>query len=107
MADKQTPGNHNQTGEGAGAGTMKPGFHNTDGQDLSAADAVAATEWVRKHVDKRSIDLGERMDDVRDHMWELEKDGQIIVHRINDEHDPKMVKTLFGWDKKIPTKQSH
>lgn len=117
MSNKHTPGNHNMSGEGAGPGTMKPGFHNTDGQgvaghgsffqqsNLSPQDAVTATEWVRKHVDRRTVDLGERMDDIRDHMWELEKDGEIIVHRITDDHAPETVQTLFGWDKKIPTKQ--
>ena len=29
---EQSPGNHNASAAGAGAGTMKPGFHNTDGQ---------------------------------------------------------------------------
>jgi heterodisulfide reductase subunit B len=72
---------------------------------LSNADAEKATEWVRKHVDKRTVDLGERMDDIRDHMWELEKDGQIIVHRITDAHKPVEVQTLFGWTKRIPTNQ--
>ena len=72
---------------------------------LSSADAEKATEWVRKHVDKRTVDLGERMDDIRDHMWELEKDGQIIVHRITDAHKPIDVQTLFGWNKRIPTMQ--
>ena len=55
----QSPGNHNAQAAGAGAGTMKPGFHNTDGQgvaghgsffqqtNLSGADAAKATEWVR------------------------------------------------------------
>ena len=112
-----TPGNHNQSAQGAGAGTMKPGFHNTDGQgiaghgsffqatDLSREDAIKATDWVRKHVDRRTIDLGDRMDDIREHMYELEKDGQIIIHRIGDQHEPVGVKTLFGWDKQIPTKQ--
>ncbi|WP_018935772.1 heterodisulfide reductase-related iron-sulfur binding cluster [Thioalkalivibrio sp. ALJ24] len=114
---EQTPGNHNQNGEGAGAGTMKPGYHNTDGQgiaghgsffqatDLSQEEAVKATDWVRKHVDRRTIDLGDRMDDVREHMYELEKDGQIIIHRITDQHEPATVQTLFGWDKQVPTKQ--
>ena len=73
--------------------------------NLSGAEAAKATEWVRKHVDKRTVDLGERMDDIRDHMWELEKDGQIIVHRITDDHKPVDVQTLFGWNKKIPTTQ--
>jgi len=60
----------------------KPGFSNTDGQgiaghgsffqesNLNPEEAVAATEWVKKHVDRRTLDLGERMDDIRDHMWE-------------------------------------
>ena len=43
--------------------------------NLSAADAEKATEWVKKRVDRRELDLGERMDDVREHMWELEKEG--------------------------------
>ena len=73
--------------------------------NLSGAEAAKATEWVRKHVDKRTVDLGERMDDIRDHMWELEKDGQIIVHRITDAHKPIEVQTLFGWTKKVPTMQ--
>uniref|UniRef100_E6QH91 Cysteine-rich domain-containing protein n=1 Tax=mine drainage metagenome TaxID=410659 RepID=E6QH91_9ZZZZ len=71
--------------------------------NLSANEAEAATAWVRSHVDRRSIDLGERMDDIRDHMWELEKEGEIIVHRINPGHQAEVVKTLYGWDKKIPT----
>lgn len=117
MTTNFTPGNHNTTGQGTGLGTMKPGFHNTDGQgvsghgsmfqntNLTPEQAVKATDWVRKHVDRRSIDLGERMDDVRDHMWQLEKEGEIIVHRISDAHEPVIVNTLFGWEKKIPTKQ--
>ncbi|MGC8468249.1 MAG: heterodisulfide reductase subunit B, partial [Acidithiobacillus sp.] len=72
---------------------------------LATDEAAKATEWVRKHVDRRTIDLGERMDDIREHMWELEKDGEIIVHRIGDAHKPVEVKTLFGWTKKIPTVQ--
>ena len=73
--------------------------------NLKPEDAEKATEWVKKHVDRRTIDLGERMDDVRDHMWQLEKDGEIIVHRVSDAHQPADVKTLFGWNKKIPTMQ--
>ncbi|WP_038018404.1 heterodisulfide reductase-related iron-sulfur binding cluster [Thermithiobacillus tepidarius DSM 3134] len=73
--------------------------------NLSTDEAERATSWVRKHVDRRTIDLGERIDDIRDHMWELEKEGEIIVHRIRDEHAPVMTKTLYGWDKRIPTKQ--
>ncbi len=73
--------------------------------NLSAEDAAAATEWVRKQVDRRSADLGERMDDIREHMWELEKDGQIIVHRITDDMEPVEVETLYGWPKRVPTKK--
>ena len=47
----------------------------------------------------------DRVEDVRDLMWQLEKDGEIVVHRVRDEHQPVMVKTLYGWDKKIPTTQ--
>lgn len=52
--------------------------------NLSAQEAEAATAWVRSHVDRRTMDLGERMDDIRDHMWELEKEGEMgvqISHR--------------------------
>ena len=74
--------------------------------NLSADDARTATAWVEARVDKRSMLTNkDRVEDVRDIMWQLEKDGEIVVHRIKDEHKPKMVKTLFGWDKKIPTTQ--
>ncbi|MAH85635.1 MAG: heterodisulfide reductase subunit B [Rhodospirillaceae bacterium TMED8] len=73
---------------------------------LSPDDARAATAWVEARVDKRSMLTNkERVEDVRDIMWQLEKDGEIAVHRITNAHQPKMVKTLFGWDKKIPTTQ--
>ncbi|MBU2833864.1 heterodisulfide reductase subunit B, partial [Acidithiobacillus ferriphilus] len=71
--------------------------------NLSANEAEAATAWVRNHVDRRTVDLGERMDDIRDHMWELEKEGEIIVHRITDDHKAVEVDTLFGWKKRVPT----
>ena len=55
-------------------------------------------------IDKRALLTGkERKDDIRDIMWQLEKDGEIIVHRVGDQHEPVMAKTLYGWDKKIPT----
>ncbi|MEJ2631125.1 MAG: heterodisulfide reductase-related iron-sulfur binding cluster [Acidihalobacter sp.] len=98
------PGDENGTSNTEGQGVAGHGsfFQQTD---LSREEAVQATDWVRKHVDRRTVDLGDRMDDVREHMYELEKEGEIIIHRITDEHEPKMVKTLFGWDKKVPTKQ--
>ncbi|MBU2763842.1 heterodisulfide reductase subunit B, partial [Acidithiobacillus caldus] len=73
--------------------------------NLKAEEAEAATAWVRSHVDRRTVDLGERMGDIREHMWELEKEGEIIVHRITDAHKPVEVETLFGWKKRIPTNQ--
>ena len=82
--------------------------HGTEWSDanLSPEDARAATAWVEARVDKRSMLTDkDRVEDVRDIMWQLEKDGEIVVHRIKDEHRPKTVKTLFGWDKRVPTTQ--
>ncbi len=74
--------------------------------NLSPDDARTATAWVEARVDKRSMLTDkDRVEDVRDIMWQLEKDGEIVVHRIKDEHRPKTVKTLFGWDKRVPTTQ--
>jgi heterodisulfide reductase subunit B len=74
--------------------------------NLSKEEAHTATVWVDQIVNKRSMLTNkDRVEDVRDIMWELEKDGEIAVHRVNDEHEPVMVKTLYGWDKKIPTQQ--
>jgi heterodisulfide reductase subunit B len=71
---------------------------------LNAKDAQTATVWVEQIINKRSMQTGkERVEDVRDAMWQLEKDGQIVVHRVTEAHKPVMVKTLYGWDKKIPT----
>ena len=72
--------------------------------NLSPAEAKIATSWVELKVDKRSMLTNkDRVEDVRDAMWQLEKEGEIVVHRVQDEHQPMMVKTLYGWDKKIPT----
>ncbi len=71
---------------------------------LSSDDANIATAWVEQKIDKRSMLTNkDRVEDVRDIMWQLEKDGQIVVHRVTDDHQPVMHKTLYGWDKKIPT----
>ncbi|MDE2013991.1 MAG: heterodisulfide reductase subunit B, partial [Alphaproteobacteria bacterium] len=71
---------------------------------LSPKDAAIATSWVEQKIDKRSMLTGkDRVEDVRDVMWQLEKDGEIVVHRIHDEHEPVTVKTLYGWDKRVPT----
>jgi len=74
--------------------------------NLSKQDAHTATVWVDQIVNKRSMLTNkDRVEDVRDAMWELEKDGEILVHRVKDEHEPMTVKTLYGWDKRIPTTQ--
>ena len=73
---------------------------------LEGAQARAATQWVEAHVDRRSMLTNkDRVEDVRDAMWQLERDGEIVVHRVLDEHQPVTVKTLYGWDKKVPTTQ--
>jgi heterodisulfide reductase subunit B len=73
---------------------------------LSREDAHTATVWVDQIINKRSMLTNkDRVEDVRDAMWELEKDGEIIVHRVKDEHEPVIAKTLYGWDKRVPTNQ--
>jgi heterodisulfide reductase subunit B len=74
--------------------------------NLSADDARTATAWVEQKIDKRSMLTNkDRVEDVRDVMWQLEKDGEILVHRIRDEHKPVSAKTIYGWEKRIPTNQ--
>ena len=80
--------------------------HGSEWQDsnLSKDDARLATQWVEAKIDKRAmLTTREHVEDVRDIMWQLEKDGEIVVHRVNEGHDPVMAKTLYGWEKKIPT----
>jgi len=72
--------------------------------NLSKEEAHVATVWVDQIINKRSMLTNkDRVEDVRDIMWELEKDGEIMVHRVSEDHEPDTVKTLYGWDKKIPT----
>jgi heterodisulfide reductase subunit B len=72
--------------------------------NLSRTDAVTATVWVEQIINKRSMLTNkDRVEDVRDAMWQLEKEGEIAVHRVTDGHRPVVAKTLYGWDKKIPT----
>ncbi|MDE3029098.1 MAG: heterodisulfide reductase subunit B [Paracoccaceae bacterium] len=72
--------------------------------NLSTTEARRATDWVEARIDKRALLTGkERREDIRDAMWQLEKDGEILVHRVGDHNEPIMAKTLYGWDKKIPT----
>ena len=80
--------------------------HGSEWKDssLNPDDAKTATQWVEAKIDKRSmLTTRKHVEDVRDIMWQLEKDGEIVVHRVNDGHEPVMTKTLYGWDKKIPT----
>jgi heterodisulfide reductase subunit B len=72
--------------------------------NLTAGEAVTATAWVEQRIDRRSMLTNkDRVEDVRDAMWQLEKEGQIKVHRIGEAHKPVEVKTLYGWTKRIPT----
>jgi heterodisulfide reductase subunit B len=71
---------------------------------LKPEDARVATAWVEQVIDKRSMETNkDRVEDVRDLMWQLEKDGEIVVHRVSEDHQPRVAKTIYGWDKKIPT----
>ena len=64
---------------------------------LSPREAAIATAWVEQKIDKRSMLTNkDRVEDVRDAMWQLEKDGEIAVHRVGDVHKPIEVKTLYG-----------
>ncbi|MBI3451441.1 MAG: heterodisulfide reductase subunit B [Rhodospirillales bacterium] len=94
------------------AGKQQPGErltgHGAEWKDakLSPQEARVATAWVEAKIDKRSMLTNkDRVEDVRDAMWQLEKDGEILVHRIQDEHQPVIAKTLYGWEKKIPIQQ--
>jgi heterodisulfide reductase subunit B len=74
--------------------------------NLGPADAQKATSWVETKIDRRSLSTGKtQVEDVRDVMWQLEKDGEIVVHRITEQHEPVTAKTLYGWQKRIPTNQ--
>ena len=94
--------------QGSGNGEERFTGHGSEWKDanLSKQEAHVATVWVDQIIDKRSMLTNkDRVEDVRDAMWELEKDGEILVHRVRDEHQPITVKTLYGWDKRIPTTQ--
>ncbi|HUI60983.1 MAG TPA: heterodisulfide reductase-related iron-sulfur binding cluster [Steroidobacteraceae bacterium] len=74
--------------------------------NLTSEQAQLATAWVEQKIDRRSMLTNkDRVEDVRDVLWQLEKDGEIVVHRVEEGHQPAMVKTLYGWDKKIPTQR--
>ena len=93
---------------GNGNGSERFTGHGAEWTDakLSKEDAHVATVWVDQIINRRSMLTNkDRVEDVRDVMWQLEKEGEIVVHRVQDEHEPVMVKTLYGWDKKIPKTQ--
>ena len=75
--------------------------------NLTPSEARAATAWVETKIDRRSMLTNkDRVEDVRDAMWQLEKDGEIVVHRLDERHEPVIARTLYGWEKRIPTTQS-
>ena len=72
--------------------------------NLTPSEARAATSWVEAKIDRRSMLTNkDRVADIRDAMWQLEKDGEILVHRIDERHEPVLARTLYGWEKRIPT----
>lgn len=80
--------------------------HGSEWRDagLSREEALVATAWVEQKIDRRSmLTTKQRVEDVRDILWQLEKEGEIVVHRVGEGHKPVTVKTLYGWDKKVPT----
>ncbi|MGI9422611.1 MAG: heterodisulfide reductase-related iron-sulfur binding cluster, partial [Hyphomicrobiaceae bacterium] len=95
----------NSNGDDRGNGERLTG-HGSEWRNanLSTHEAQVATAWVEQRIDRRSMLTNkDRVEDVRDIMWQLEKDGEIVVHRVTDRHKPVTVKTLYGWDKRIPT----
>ncbi len=94
MDDKHNDGQSAFTGFGA---EWRP-------STLSPREARAATSWVEAKIDRRSMLTNtDRVADVRDAMWQLEKDGEILVHRLDERHEPVVARTLYGWEKRIPT----
>ncbi len=69
--------------------------------NLTPPEARRATDWVEARIDRRSMLTNkDRVEDIRDAMWELERDGEIVVHRVGDVHEPVMARTLYGWEKR-------
>ena len=74
MDDKRNDGQSAFTGFGA---DWRP-------SNLTPSEARAATSWVEAKIDRRSMLTNkDRVADVRDAMWQLEKEGEILVHRID------------------------
>ena len=70
---------------GNGNGGERFTGHGPEWQDanLTKEEAHVATVWVDQIVNRRSMLTNkDRVEDVRDAMWELEKDGEILVHRL-------------------------
>jgi len=94
MDDKHNDGSPAFTGFGA---EWRP-------SNLTPTEAKAATSWVEAKIDRRSMLTNKgRVADIRDAMWQLEKDGEILVHRLDERHEPVVARTLYGWEKRIPT----
>ncbi|MCA9165918.1 MAG: hypothetical protein KDA62_23185, partial [Planctomycetales bacterium] len=84
----------NENGEN-GSGAYKGFGAEWNASQLSTDEARRATDWVEAKIDKRALLTNkERKEDVRDIMWQLEKEGEILVHRVGDHNDPVIAKTL-------------
>ena len=94
MDDKRNENSSTFTGFGA---EWRP-------SNLTPSEAQAATSWVEAKIDRRSMLTNkDRVADIRDAMWQLEKEGEILVHRLDERHEPVVARTLYGWEKRIPT----
>ncbi len=94
---------HNEQSNGAGYSGFGPEWRPVK---LTSREAQQATAWVEARIDRREmLTRKDRVEDVRDRMWELEKAGEIVVHRIGEQHEPVSGRTLYGWTKRIPTNQ--
>ena len=67
---------------------------------MLSADQIR--EVVKARSEKRAVS-DKKVMDVREEMWKLHDKGEIIVIPIEAKNKPVNVKTLFGWEKKIPT----
>ena len=66
---------------------------------------LSASE-IRKVVEERALHArgtGKKVVDVREEMFRLEEEGELLVHRIRPDNRPVEMRTLFGWTKRIPT----
>src|SRR5271169_1655602 len=75
--------------------------------NLTPSEAQAATSWVEAKIDRRSMLTNkDRVADVRDAMWQLEKEGEILVHRLDERHEPVVGRPLSAGENATPTTNS-